>query len=70
MSETWDADQVAAYLGVRPATWRDYRSDGRGPEPVGAEIRDGRARQVWSADEVRAWHAGRSGRGWRGQGDS
>lgn len=64
MAERWTTKQVAAYLGIEPDTYPRYREEQGAPGPVGRE--PGRSGQnVYDADEVRAWHANRPGRGAR-----
>lgn len=71
--ERWTAEQCAKFCNdVSVDTWRSYvnrgTSRGRAPAPVGYNPQTGL--KEWGADEVRAWHAGRRGEGWRkGQGD-
>lgn len=64
MDETWTTQQAAAHCGCKPDTYRAYVTRGHAPpalplrDPVsGARLHD--------ATAVRAWHAGRPGRGHR-----
>ena len=54
----WRVIDCAAYCGIGPRTWANYRANGRTPQPV-AHL-DGRT-PLWDAEEVKAWHAGRPG---------
>jgi len=69
VTELWTTTQCAQHFGVTRGTWRDYVSTGtpahlRAPAAVGRQ--PGRAGEsLFPADAVRAWHAGRPGRGAR-----
>lgn len=52
-------DQVAALLGVRPATWSGYVSRGQAPAPVRFVGRT----PLWDRGQVLSWHESRPGRG-------
>ncbi|WP_301126707.1 hypothetical protein [Streptomyces cacaoi] len=62
--EVWDIDQVAAYMGVQPGSARGTLSR---LGVTAAEYRrsGGRVRAYYSADQVRAAHRRRPGRGAR-----
>ena len=59
MTAQWSYAEVAAHLGVTPATVRKYASTGRLPVPDGRVA----ASPWWSPDTIRAWQAQRPGRG-------
>lgn len=54
--ELWTTERCAEYIGVNRGTWRQYRTDGRIPEPA-ANMR--RNLPLWYADDVKRWHAQR-----------
>ena len=63
--ELWTTNQAAEHCGIQPATWRDYVHRNGAPGPVSRE--PGRAGQdLYDATAVRAYQAGRPGRGWHG----
>lgn len=64
--EAWTADEVIAYLSEQGApiardTWHSYVSRDQAPA-ADPSLRVGRTPR-WRPDQVRAWHAGRPGRG-------
>ena len=56
--ELWFGEQCAAYIGVSPATWRNYSANQRTPAYVATIL--GKTR-LWDAEAVKAWHAARPG---------
>jgi len=69
MAELWTATQCAQHCGVTRGTWRDYVSLGtpahlRAPVAVGRQPGSA-GESLFSAEAVRAWYAGRPGRGAR-----
>jgi hypothetical protein len=64
-------DDVAALLGITPATWRRYNaatSNGhrrQAPPPDGTDIQRGHARPWWWETTIRTWQASRPGPGTR-----
>lgn len=57
-AELWSYREIAAHIGVQPATVRSYRKLGHLPPPDA--VLDGRPR--WHPDTVRRWVANRPGR--------
>lgn len=70
--QVWDANEVAAHLGIARKTWRSYvdqRAAGA-PIPLGRTAlvgTDGRTRlvDVWDPDRVTSWDEARPGHGGR-----
>lgn len=64
--ELWTTTQAAEHCGVKASTFRDYRSKSQlgVPAPVGSQPGRG-GQDLYDADEIRAWHANRPGRGAR-----
>jgi len=67
--ELWTTAQAARHCGVTPGTWRHNVSTGvpahlRAPAAVGRQAGSA-GESLFPADAVRAWHAGRPGRGAR-----
>lgn len=58
-------DAAAAYVGVRPGTWRPYVLRGKAPEPDRREISSGHALPVWKRSTLDEWLAARPGQGAR-----
>jgi hypothetical protein len=58
-AEWWTTSDVAAYLGVRPATVSTYRMRGQMPPP---DKKLGRT-QLWRPQTITAWRDRRPGRG-------
>jgi len=58
-AEWWTTAEVAAYLGVRPATVSTYRMRGQMPQP---NRKLGRT-QLWRPQTIIEWHRSRPGRG-------
>ncbi|RKN47181.1 helix-turn-helix transcriptional regulator [Streptomyces hoynatensis] len=56
--ELWSYKEIAAHIGVQPATVRSYRKLGHLPPPDA--VRDGRP--YWRQETVRRWVANRPGR--------
>ncbi len=69
MTELWTTTQCAEHVGVTPGTWRHYVSVRTQPHlrpPAAVGRQPGKAGEsLFPADQVRAWHAGRPGRGAR-----
>jgi len=68
-TELWTTSQAARHCGVTPGTWRHNVSTGmpahlRAPAAVGRQPGSA-GESLFPADAVRAWHAGRPGRGAR-----
>lgn len=61
--ELWTTAQAAEHCGVKPKTYSYYRQRLGAPDPVGAQ--PGRGQDLYDAEQVRAWHAGRTGQGAR-----
>jgi hypothetical protein len=61
----WTTGQVAQHCGVNPGTYRDYVSRLDAPGPVDARDPVTGAK-LYDAAAVKAWHANRPGKGWRG----
>lgn len=60
--ERWTTEQCAEYLGLNAArNYRSYVTRLGAPGPVGFNAETGR--KEYDADAVKAWHAGRRGRG-------
>ncbi len=59
MTDQLTTADAAALVGVDPATWRKYVSDGRAPQP------DGRLGRTpwWTRSTIDAWLAARPGQG-------
>jgi len=61
-ADWWTTTEVAAYLGVRPATVSTYRMRGQMPAP---DRKLGRT-QLWRPRTIIEWRESRPGRGfWR-----
>lgn len=61
-AEWWTTTEVAAYLGVKPATVSTYRMRGQMPAP---DHKLGRT-QLWRPRTIIDWHDSRPGQGnWR-----
>lgn len=58
-------DAAAAYVGVKPDTWRPYVKRGQAPAPERVEVRGGHALPVWRRTTLDAWMATRPGPGAR-----
>lgn len=58
-AEWWTTAEVAAHLGVRPATVSSYRMRGQMPQP---DRKLGRT-QLWKPATILAWQDRRRGRG-------
>lgn len=58
-------EAAAAYLGMRPATWRPYVTRGQAPAPHRREISGGHALPVWRKADLDNWRHNRPGRGAR-----
>jgi len=56
-------DAAAAYVGLRPDTWRPYVTRGLAPKPYRREISGGHALPVWRRADLDGWV--RPGRGAR-----
>lgn len=56
--ELWFGEQCANYIGVTPATWRNYSANGRVPAYVATIL--GKTR-LWLAEEIQAWNQTRPG---------
>jgi len=68
-AELWTTTEAARHCGVTPGTWRHYTSL-RTPAHLRAPAAEGRqpgkaGESLFPADAVRAWYAGRPGRGAR-----
>ncbi|MFJ4988751.1 hypothetical protein ACIP9H_33745 [Streptomyces sp. NPDC088732] len=63
-SERWDIGQVAAYLGIKVPSAHGQLSR-MGIKRIGVDDTGPRIRALYDADEVRAAHAARPGRGAR-----
>jgi hypothetical protein len=64
--ELWTTTQAAEHCGVRPSTFRAYRTKPQLGVPAPVSSQPGRGGQdLFDADEVRAWHTARPGRGAR-----
>ncbi|CRK59094.1 hypothetical protein [Alloactinosynnema sp. L-07] len=61
--ETWTTAQAAEHCGVTATTLRSHWSRHGGPAPL--PYRDDHGSRLYRADDVRAWHANRPGRGKR-----
>lgn len=62
--ELWTTAQAAEHCGVSPNTYRYYQKRLGAPAPVLREPGRG-GQNLYRAQEVRAWHAGRRGQGAR-----
>jgi hypothetical protein len=62
--ELWTTDQAAEHCGVKPSTWRYYRTRLNAPAPVSSQPGRG-GQDLYDADAVREWQANRAGRGAR-----
>jgi hypothetical protein len=60
--KTYTGTEAAAYLGIKPSTWRSYVSTGRAPTPDGHI--DGRT-PYWNQGTLDAYQANRPGQGHR-----
>lgn len=58
-------DAAAAYLGLRPSTWRPYVNRGQAPQPHRREVQGGHALPVWWKSELDTWKKNRPGQGAR-----
>lgn len=59
-------DAAAAYVGLKPATWRPYVKRGQAPPPDRREIStSGHALPVWKKATLDAWKQQRPGQGAR-----
>ncbi|MDT9407891.1 hypothetical protein [Corynebacterium rouxii] len=56
--ELWTGPECADYIGVTPATWRNYSANERTPHYVATIL--GKTR-LWDADEIKNWHTNRPG---------
>jgi hypothetical protein len=63
MDELIGNDQAAAYVGLKPGTWRPYVRTGHAPPPHRRETRGGHALPVWTRAALDEWQANRPGRG-------
>ncbi|GAA1471777.1 hypothetical protein P4N68_10580 [Corynebacterium felinum] len=54
----WRVDDCAAHCGIVSRTWTSYCSEGRTPKAVAML---GKGSPLWDAEEVKHWHANRSG---------
>ena len=61
--ELWRVAECAEHGGVSPSTWRSYMRPGLSAPAAVAHL-DART-PLWDAEQVRAWHAARPGRGAR-----
>jgi hypothetical protein len=52
-------EDIAANLGVTPATWRAYVSRGQAPGPVAKVIDGSHVRPVWDPQDIAAYKASR-----------
>jgi hypothetical protein len=60
--------QIAALLGVGPATWRGYVSRGQAPaadDPDDGNPNEWRRNPRWRRSTVEAWRKARRGQEWR-----
>lgn len=60
--------QVAALLGIKPATWRAYVQRGQGPRPDDPDADNPSANRRaprWRQSTVNAWQESRRGQAWR-----
>ena len=63
--ERWTTSQAAAHCGgVKPSTYRDYVAKLGAPAPL-RERDPATGAKLYDAEAVKAWHAGRPGKGWR-----
>ena len=64
----WGVAEAASHCGIKPGTWRDYVSDGRAPKAergTDPAVPPNRWNPQWRPETVKAWHAGRPGKGGR-----
>lgn len=54
----WLGEDCAHYIGVTPATWRNYTANKRTPPHVATIL--GKT-HLWDAEDIKAWNANRPG---------
>jgi phage terminase Nu1 subunit (DNA packaging protein) len=64
VTELWTTTQAAEHCGCKPRTFNDYVRRRGAPQPVGREPGRG-GQDLYDAEAVRRWHAGRRGQGHR-----
>lgn len=63
MTDRLGNNAAAAYLGIKPSTWRDYVADGRAPTHDG--IDEGFGKKYWLKSTLDSWNESRPGHGGR-----